>query len=175
MAGIEAVRREGVPLSLATMIHRGNLGDFERLGRFAEEIGAVQWGVDILCMAGTLENNRELALPYGEAAPFMEYAFGGGYHGPSDGFACGRHLMTVIPAGKAVKCGFYGERPVGDARRGLASCWERVEQIPVSSLQCAGCPVVKECAGGCRYRADHPLGPDRAMCALYGIDPDRNP
>jgi radical SAM protein with 4Fe4S-binding SPASM domain len=153
------------------MIHRGNLGEFEELRRFTEEINAVQWGVDILCMAGSLELNRGLAVPYEEAAPFMEYAFGGGYHGPSDGFACGRHLMTVTPRGTAIKCGFYEERPLGDARRSLRSCWLNLEHLPVSALECAGCPVIRECAGGCRYRAEHPLGPDRAMCAFYGILP----
>jgi radical SAM protein with 4Fe4S-binding SPASM domain len=175
IAGIEAVRREGIPVSIATMIHRGNLGEFERVREFTEEIGAIQWGVDILCVAGTLEENRELTVPYGEAAPFMEYAFGGGYHGSSDGFACGRHLMTVTPSGKAVKCGFYEDRPLGDAARELLSCWQNLEHIPLSALECAGCPVVKDCCGGCRYRAARPLGPDPAMCALYGIDPDKRP
>jgi radical SAM protein with 4Fe4S-binding SPASM domain len=171
IAGIEAVRREGIPVSIATMIHSGNLGEFERLRNFTEEIGAIQWGVDILCVAGALAENRELIVPYGEAAPFMEYAFGGGYHGSSDGFACGRHLMTVVPTGKAIKCGFYEDRPLGDAARELLSCWQRLEHIPLSALECARCPVVRDCSGGCRYRAAHPLGPDPAMCAIYGIDP----
>ena len=171
MAGIAAAQREGIPVSIATMIHRGNLDEFERLRRFTEEINAFQWGVDILCMAGSLERNRELALPFEEAAPFMEYAFGGGYHGSSDGYACGRHLMAVLPSGMAVKCGFYEERPLGDARKALRGCWESLGHTPLTALECAGCPVLKECAGGCRFRADHPLGPDRAMCAFYGVRP----
>jgi len=172
LSGILAAREAGIPVSIATMIHRGNLREFERLHRFTEEIGALEWGVDILCMAGSLEQNRDLAVPYEEAAPFMEYAYGGGYHGSSDGFACGRHLMTVLPSGKAVKCGFYHGAPLGDARQGLCSCWLNLEHIPVSVLECRGCPVLDECAGGCRFRAAHPLAPDRAMCAYYGIRPD---
>ena len=171
MTGIDAVRQAGIPVSIATMIHSGNLDDFERLREFAEEIGAIQWGVDILCMAGALEGNRELAIPFEKAAPFMEFAFGGGYHGSTDGFACGHHLMTVTPSGKAIKCGFYEESPLGDAREGLRSCWLNLEHLPLTALECAGCPVASECAGGCRFRADHPLGPDRAMCAYYGVSP----
>jgi radical SAM protein with 4Fe4S-binding SPASM domain len=171
IAGIEAARGEGIPVSIATMVHRGNLDEFDRLRSFAGEIGAVEWGIDIPCPAGTLVKNRELTVPYESAAPLMEHAFGGGYHGSSDGFACGRHLMTVMPDGKAVKCGFYGDRPLGDAREGLLECWLRLEHIPLSELECARCKVVKECAGGCRFRADSPFGPDRAMCAYYGVVP----
>ncbi len=172
MAGIGAAREAGIPVSIATMVHRGNLGEFERLKGFVEEIKAREWGIDILCMAGALAENRELAVPYAAAAPLMAYAFGGGYHGPSDGFACGRHLMTVTPAGMAVKCGFYEDKPLGDARLGLRPCWLKLDHLPLASLDCKGCPFLEACAGGCRFRADHPLGPDRAMCAFYGIDPD---
>jgi radical SAM protein with 4Fe4S-binding SPASM domain len=171
IAGIRAARDEGIPVSIATMVHRGNLDEFDMLRRFTEEIEAVEWGIDILCMAGSLELNRDLAVPYEVAAPLMEYAHGGGYHGSSDGFACGRHLMTVTPSGNAVKCGFYEDKPLGDARLGLRSCWLKLDHIPLAELECKGCPVLDECAGGCRFRADHPLAPDKAMCALYGIDP----
>lgn len=171
MAGISAAREEGIPVSIATMIHRGNLDEFDQIRRFTEEIDAVEWGIDILCMAGSLERNRDLAVPYEAAAPLMNYAFGGGYHGSSDGFACGRHLLTVTPTGKALKCGFYENDPLGDARLGLRSCWLKLDHIPLAKLECKGCPVLEKCAGGCRFRAGHPLAPDRAMCALYRIDP----
>ncbi len=170
MEGINAARKEGIPVSIATMIHSGNLGEFERLSRFAAEIHAVQWGVDILCMAGSLERNRELAVPFDVAARLMDFAYGGGYHGSSDGFACGRHLMTVMPTGEAVKCGFYENKPLGDSRTGLRSCWLNMEHTHLSELECKGCPVLEECAGGCRFRAESPLAPDKAMCALHGID-----
>jgi radical SAM protein with 4Fe4S-binding SPASM domain len=171
MAGIRAARQEGIPVSIATMIHSGNLDEFDQLRRFTEEIDAVEWGIDILCMAGSLEQNRDMTVPYEVAAPLMEYARGGGYHGSSDGFACGRHLMTVMPTGTALKCGFYEDAPLGDARSGLLSCWQSLGHISLAELECTGCPVLEECAGGCRFRADHPLGPDRAMCAYYGINP----
>ncbi len=170
--GMDAALSAGIPVSIATMIHRGNIDEFERLRQFAGDIGAVQWGVDILCMAGTMEENRDLAVPFERAAPLLEYAYGGGYHGSSDGFACGRHLMTVTPTGQAVKCGFYEDKSLGDAGKGLKDCWLNLVHIPLSSLECRNCPVIGECAGGCRFRAERPLAPDRAMCAFYGINPD---
>lgn len=171
LVGIEAARRAGLPVSLATMIHRGNLHEFERMRRYIEKIGAVGWGIDILCEAGNLARNQSLLVPFAEAAPLLNYAFGGGYHGPSEGFACGRHLLTVLPDGQAVKCGFYPNQPLGDARSGLIDCWNRLVHTPLAALACRDCPVLDDCGGGCRFRAPHPLAPDPAMCARHGIDP----
>ena len=175
IAGIRVLREAGIPVGLATMVHRGNLEEFERLSRFSKEIGAVEWGVDTLCVAGQLLVNRELCISEAEAAPYMAYGFGGGYHGSSDGFACGRHLLTVLPTGQAVKCGFYADQTLGDARAGLMACWQRLRHIPLSELACHDCQVAEVCAGGCRFRARHPLGPDHVMCSLYGVEPPQAP
>ncbi len=169
MKGIHAARAAGISVSCATMIHAGNLDEFDRMRDFMDESGVIEWGIDVPAPAGTLENHRDLLVPYEEAARFMEYAYGGGYHGSSDGYACGRHLMSVLPSGQAVKCGFYREKPLGDARKGLKDCWLKLDHIPISRLECSGCPAVEDCAGGCRFRAPRALGPDPVMCALYGI------
>jgi len=171
VAGIRAAREAGIAVGLATMVHRGNLSEFDTLARFAEEIGAVEWGVDVPCAAGEPGRRPEMLLSSDEAAPFMEYGYGGGHHGSGEGFACGRHLMTVLPDGRGVKCGFYGDDPLGDARQGLMACWRNMRHIPLSELQCRECAVIDQCAGGCRFRAGTPLGPDRVMCALYGMVP----
>jgi len=171
MRGIRAAVHAGIPISIATMIHRGNLDEFDRMQEFVQDAGATEWGIDALCMAGNLEKNRDLAVSCETAAPLLKYARGGGYHGSSDGFACGRHLMTVLPSGKAVKCGFYENETLGDARENLAGCWSRIRHIALKDLECGSCPVVEECAGGCRFRAPHPLAPDPVMCAVYGRRP----
>ena len=171
VAGIRAASDAGIPVGIATMVHRGNLTEFEKLARFADEIDAVEWGIDSLCDAGTVAGNRDLLVPAWEAAPFMAYGFGGGYHGSGEGFACGRHLMTVLPSGNAVKCGFYEDQPLGNAREGLLACWQRLSHIALSDLDCRACQAIEECAGGCRFRAERPLGPDKVMCALYGVEP----
>jgi radical SAM protein with 4Fe4S-binding SPASM domain len=169
MAGIHAAVGVGMPISFATMIHRENLDEFDRMKEFIENIGAIEWGIDVMCVAGSLEKHQDLTVPYEEAVPFLDYAFGGGYHGSSDGYACGRHLMTVMPDGRAVKCGFYRDSPVGDARKGLKDCWLKMEHILLKNLECADCLVLEDCRGGCRFRAPHPLAPDPAMCCYYGI------
>ncbi|MBW1727508.1 MAG: hypothetical protein JRJ62_07955 [Deltaproteobacteria bacterium] len=69
--------------------------------------------------SGSLIKNRDLTVLYETAARYLNYAFGGGYHGSSEGFACGRHLMTVLPDKQA---GFYTDRPLGDAQKSLKQC-----------------------------------------------------
>jgi len=165
--GIRTVREAGLPVSIATMVHQGNLQEFEPMARFVEDIGAMEWGVDLPCQAGSLREHEELVISYEQAVPYLNFSFGGGYHGSGEGYACGRHLMTVLPSGQAVKCGFYEQEPLGDARQGLIACWLRLKHIPLDKLECRGCRVLEDCAGGCRYRAVQPFGRDLLMCALY--------
>jgi radical SAM protein with 4Fe4S-binding SPASM domain len=175
MRGIRTVRDAGIAISVATMIHRGNLHQFERMRDLIEEIGAIEWGIDAPVLAGSFRNHPDLFFPYEQAAPLLAYAFGGGYHGSSDGYACGRHLLTVFPDGRAAKCGFYRERPLGDARQGLKASWLKLEHIPLSRLECGNCQALDECAGGCRFRASGPLAPDPVMCARYGAEHNASP
>ncbi len=169
MRGVFAAREAGIPVSFSTMIHRDNLDEFDRMREFMCETDAVEWGIDVPAISGSLVNHLGLIVPYKTAAPFMEYAYGGGYHGSSEGYACGRHLMAVMPDGRGVKCGFYGDKTLGDARSSLKKCWLRMEHIPVDKLECRDCSVIEECRGGCRFRASHSLAPDPVMCCFYGI------
>ena len=173
LVGIQAAREAGLPISVATMIHRKNLDEFDQLARLVEEIGAIDWGVDVPCSAGSLKEHSDLLVPYEEAVPFLKFSFGGGYHGSSEGYACGRHLLTVLPDGQAVKCGFYADQPLGDARQGLIACWLKLQHVPLKELECRGCTALEECAGGCRYRALNPFGRDPLMCAFYGVAGDK--
>ena len=169
--GVAVAREAGIPLSIATMVHQENISEFGHLERYTREIGAREWGIDLLCPAGSLLDHPQLLVPIEEGVPLLQHAYGGGYHGASDGFACGRHLLTVLPSGQAVKCGFYADAPLGDAHHGLRACWQKLHHIPLAELDCRGCPVLADCAGGCRFRAAAPLAPDRVMCALHGVSP----
>ncbi len=168
--GIKTAVDAGKQVSLATMIHGGNLRDFEMMKDFAREIGAREWGIDIMCFAGSLRDNSNLIVPYEKAAEYMKYSYGGGYHGSSEGYACGRHLMTVRPDGTAVKCGFY-DKSLGNAGESLEKCWLSLEHIKIDQMKCRSCAVVSECCGGCRFRAAGMFDVDPAMCAVHGIDP----
>jgi radical SAM protein with 4Fe4S-binding SPASM domain len=173
---VEAINIAGdadIQISIATMVHQENLDEFEEMKRFIDDIGAVEWGIDALCLSGNLNQNKELIVSPEQASSRIQFAFGGGYHGPSDGFACGRHLMTVLPSGLGVKCGFYEEAILGDAGKSLKDCWLNLNHLPLEVLKCRECEMIHDCAGGCRFRAGNDADPDPYMCALYGINPEK--
>jgi len=170
---IQTARDAKIQISIATMVHRGNLGEFEQMKRFITDIDACEWGIDALCLSGNLNEHEHLIVSPKEAASMMRYAFGGGYHGPSDGFACGRHLMTVLPSGMGVKCGFYEDLILGDARKSLKECWLNLKHLPLNELSCNQCEHILDCAGGCRFRAPNLLSPDPYMCAFYEVHSEK--
>ncbi|MDP3285556.1 MAG: radical SAM protein [Desulfobacterales bacterium] len=79
MRGIFAAREAGIPVSFSTMIHRENLDEFDRMKEFMLEIDAVEWGIDVLAVAGSLADHQYLNVPYEAAVPLLGYAYGGGY------------------------------------------------------------------------------------------------
>jgi radical SAM protein with 4Fe4S-binding SPASM domain len=169
MDGMDAVREKGIPISVATMVHRHNLEEFETLAKWVEDQGVVEWNIDIPCTAGRLLENSDLLPTLEEAAPFLRYATGGSYHGAAESFACGYHLCTVTPEGAVLKCGFFGDKPLGSLEEGLEASWKRIRPVPLSDLECVPCSHLSECKGGCRFRAESLLGKDPVMCALYGV------
>ena len=162
-----AVVEAGLDLSIATMAHRANLEEFADLEALVRGLGAREWSIDVPIPAGRLGSRSRLRVTPAEGAAAMARGFGGSYHGPSEGFACGRHLATVMPDGAVAQCGFYADRPLGHLSEGLGVCWSRREHWPVSALECGGCEFREECGGGCRYRAGG-RGKDPVMCAVYG-------
>jgi radical SAM protein with 4Fe4S-binding SPASM domain len=169
MDGMDAVREKGIPISIATMVHRYNLDEFETLAEWIKDQGIVEWSIDVPCNAGRLLDNLDFLPIAEEAAPYLKYATGGSYHGGNEPFACGYHLCTVTPEGAVLKCGFFGDRPSGSLEDGLEASWKRIHPVPLSDLECASCAHILDCKGGCRFRAESPLGRDPVMCALYGV------
>ncbi|MFH1675082.1 MAG: SPASM domain-containing protein, partial [Pseudomonadota bacterium] len=94
------------------------------------------------------------------------------YHGGDEPYACGHHLCTVTPEGYVAKCGFFKDDPLGHLKEGLEVSWKRARHIPLSELECAPCPHVLDCKGGCRLRAGSLYSKDPVMCALYGVRDD---
>ncbi len=167
---IYLAKANGIDVSIATMVHSYNLDQFDRLQSFVEEIEATDWGIDIMTVTGNLAAHQDFAVPYETAAPFLDYGYGGGYHGSSEGYACGRHVLAVLPDGSAVKCTFYQDS-LGNAVEDLKQCWLNAKHIPLNDLtECQKCPALADCKGGCRFRAKTPLGRDPFMCIAYGID-----
>lgn len=168
LAGLEAARAAGKQVSVATMLHPAALPEMDGLARLLEGLEVFAWGIDVPVRCGRLAGAEDLWLSPEEAAPHLGRAFGGAYHGGSEGFACGLHLATLEPGGHLLKCGFHAE-PLGHLGEGLAACWARLAPLPLEGLECAGCEHLNECGGGCRFRAPSPLGRDPYMCALRGL------
>jgi radical SAM protein with 4Fe4S-binding SPASM domain len=161
----------GFHVSIATMVHPGNLDDFEEMERLFKDMGIKEWTVDVPCITGRLKENREFQIRPEEGGKYLRYGYGGGLHASASGFACGLHLMAVMADGKVAKCTFYSDNPAGRVEEGLRTCWQRIKPIRLDELKC-DCEYIDSCRGGCRYRAQlfgNPLGKDFDRCALYGI------
>jgi radical SAM protein with 4Fe4S-binding SPASM domain len=159
-------------VSIATMVHAKNLNGFEELEKLVDKLGAKEWNLDIPSIAGNA--TTEVIAPAANAAEiFKRYGFGTGTHEGDLGYSCGSHICTIDVEGGVSKCGFF-EESVGNIRdENLMALWKRVvaKYTPkVDKLECAGCEVVEECRGGCRYRAmisDSFLGKDPFMCTVH--------
>lgn len=171
LRSIRLLTDAGVQVSVATMIHPANIGDFEEMARLVRDLGVSEWSIDLPSRAGRLERSSELLTDPGTAGPMLDYAFGGAIHNPAPGLACGAHLMAVMANGDVARCGLYADRPVGTVKEGLAACWIRLKPTPLAELEC-DCDLVEDCRGGCRFRAagyNNEYGPDLCQCYRYGI------
>lgn len=182
MDRITATRSEGCEVSVATVVHRENLGEFEEMDRTFRALGVRDWTVDAPSLAGNLMAHPLLQVTHEEAGERLRYGFGGGLHGSGGGFACGLHLAAVLADGTIAKCGFYRHAPAGSIDEGLRRVWARMKPIPLSELECAAisCRFLTVCRGGCRFRASIAggAGPDGmsvthrrdyCKCSEYGI------
>ncbi|MHB0915832.1 MAG: radical SAM protein [Thermoleophilia bacterium] len=166
-----ALGEAGKQLSIATMIHAGNLGDFGELEELVHGLGAREWSIDLPSPAGRLAGDSGLLVDPRQAGPLLNLAFGGAIHEPAAGYACGAHLMAVMADGAIARCGFYGDTPAGFVADGLAGAWERIKRVPLSALEC-DCEHLAECRGGCRFRAAGHGGEyaaDPCQCYRYGV------
>ena len=171
VAAARAVRASGRDLSIATMIHAGNLAEMDRLEALVAELGAREWSLEVPTGLGRWQDNR-LALPVERAAAEMHRAFGGSYHGSAAGHACGYHLAALLPDSNLAPCGFYSDAPLGNIGEiGLAAAWAKKKVSLLNDIEtCRECDAADSCGGGCRFRAGG-SGPDRVMCAAYGKGP----
>lgn len=182
MDAIDRTLAEGRAVSVATVIHRGNLDEFDEMERTFRALGVRDWTVDAPSPAGNLRDHPLLQVTPEEAGQRLKYGFGGGLHGSAEGFACGLHLAAVLARGTIAKCGFYSHLSAGAIGEGLRKVWARMKPLPLSALECAdiSCRFLDVCRGGCRYRASvtGDRGPDGetvaarrdyCKCYEYGI------
>ena len=168
---IDHLQAANIRVSIATMIHRKNLDQFDSLASLIQSENIEEWNVDLPCIAGRMNENRDLWVSPDEAGPFLQYGYGGGLHTSEKNATCGAHLCAILPNGEVAKCGLFSQEPVGSIEEGLRTCWERIPRIELKELAC-NCSVMEECRGGCRYRAKLQgdiLKPDLIQCYSRGV------
>lgn len=171
MASIKLAIDAGFDVSISTMVHRGNLADFDAMEQLFKDMGIKDWTVDVPCSAGRLEKNNDLLIGPEEGGRYLGYGFGGGLHASGQGYGCGLHLLAVMADGRIGKCSFYRDKTIGSVEDGLRVVWSRLKPVRLSDLQCK-CDYLEICRGGCRYRAElleGKGGRDRYRCMLYGM------
>ena len=174
MRGISALQGSGIPVSIATMVHRYNVGEFGAMKKLFSELNVLSWSVDVPCAAGNLEANKDYMLPPEKAALLLNYGFGAGAHESTGDYTCGSHLCSVSPDGTVSKCGFFDDEPVGDVND-LKAAWAKLCKNylwKLDELDCHNCKVIKDCRGGCRFRAKQYKGilaPDPLLCHANGV------
>ena len=171
LKAIDHLQGANIRVSIATMIHRKNLKEFESLASLLQSQNIGEWNVDIPCIAGRLEENRDFWVEPYEAGQFLHYGYGGGLHHSEKNATCGAHLCAILPDGKVSKCGLFSQEPMGSIEEGLRVCWERIPRIRLKDLACK-CPELEECRGGCRFRAKFfgdLFQPDLFQCYARGV------
>jgi radical SAM protein with 4Fe4S-binding SPASM domain len=149
---IDHLQKADIRVSVATMIHRRNLSEFDQMAYLLKSKNIEEWNVDVPCVDGRLKENQDLQVSPSEAGPFLTHGFGGGFHGSAKNSTCGAHLCAIMPNGMVCKCGLFSREPAGSVEEGLRTSWTRLARISLKDLTCH-CPVIEECRGGCRYRA----------------------
>lgn len=163
-----------IDVSVATMIHSGNIEEFPEMEVLVKSLGVTEWNLDIPSLKGNMLNNREVLADFKRAVEiYRSYGFGGETHEGHGDFSCGAHLCSVSVKGDVTKCGFFSES-VGNLRdTTLSEAWNRVKKgyLPrLNQLECSGCEYLEACRGGCRFRAVTAKGfydKDPVMCLLY--------
>ena len=171
MMAIDHLQEANIRVSVATMIHRRNLLEFDQLASLLQSKNIEEWNVDVPCIEGRLKTNQEFWVSPSEASHFLSYGYGGGFHGSTNNSTCGVHLCAIIPNGMVCKCGLFSKESVGSIEKSLRTCWTNIPRIPLKDLACK-CPVIEDCRGGCRYRAKiqgNLFQPDLFQCYARGV------
>jgi radical SAM protein with 4Fe4S-binding SPASM domain len=169
---IRLLRDAGIDVSIATMVHKLNLGEFKEMEKFLRNYDVKVWMIDYPSIEGDLKSNLDLLADLKEAAKIMAmYGFGDMSHTGKGEYGCGVHLCSSDPAGNISRCGFFD--PVGNIKEGLLECWKRLNEKYLWRIDdietCNLCELKYECRGGCRFRAftfGNLYGPDPVMCEI---------
>jgi radical SAM protein with 4Fe4S-binding SPASM domain len=174
IAAIKASIKAGKDVSVATMVHSKNINEFNEMEKLLKELGVIAWIIDVPVAEGRLKENLQFYPPLrGYLKDILEKQFGSEVHESSGDYICGAHLASVQASGSLTKCGFYEEWSGGSVKNGLREAWKKLPKMKLNELSCE-CPILEECRGGCRYRAEVYYDGDRkakdpVKCLSYGM------
>ncbi len=172
MTGISNLQSFDIPVSIATMVHRYNAREFDEMQKVFSSMNVLSWSVDVPCMVGNLKDNPDFVLDMKGAASLLRYGFGAGAHESTGDYTCGSHLCAVSPDGTVSKCGFFEDEPIGDVSD-LRGAWAKLCKNylwTLDELDCFDCEFIRDCRGGCRFRAKQcggVLAPDPIFCHIF--------
>jgi len=178
---IKYLTKEGVDVSVATMIHSQNIDELSTLESILKDLHVKSWVLDVPSKTGEFLKYPELVPSIKEAGEALnKYGWGAPFEEINEIYACGAHLCAVMPNGDVTKCGFFSEKPVGNlTQMNLVDCWHLIRKEFIwkqEELDCASlnCPYLQDCRGGCRFRAlldtDKLFGIDRVKCASFNFN-----
>lgn len=177
MAALENALAQGIDVSVATVMHRRNLHELEGLGKLLSGLGVSSWTLEFPVPSGRMADHRDLMPGVEESLPYFDLEWGSGPHDGAQGYACGAHLAAVDTGGRLIKCGYYRNLSGGGVSAGLRPAWRNLPKMRPEGA-CVACPLLEECGGGCRFRAElleGPGGRDPLMCARMGLRPGAPP
>jgi len=165
----------GFQVSIATVIHKENIEEFDELENLIKSLKIREWTIDALTITGNLKLNKELWVSPEKTYTIMQkYGFSVEDHPRAEGYGCGAHLMAILATGSVAFCSFYENEPIGQIDEGLENLWKKKKQIILKELECSeiNCAFLQECRGGCRFRARTLSGneksPDLFKCYQFG-------
>lgn len=179
LKNMKLLKNYGFTVSVSTMIHKKNLDELPELEKILNDIKVDNWYLDVPTVTGEYKNNPLFHLdPILAGKALKKYGYGQQFYFESEEYACGAHLCAVMANGDVAKCGFFEDQPVGNIRnKSLKECWKLIRENYIweqKELKCYDmeCEYLKDCKGGCRYRAyidtDDISGIDKVKCAHYG-------
>lgn len=171
LAALKLLKKRDIQLSIASMVHAQNYDEFSDLENLVKDLGAISWSIDVPSETGRLAAHAEILPPLEKIKSILQLQFGAEIHDSESDLICGANLGCVKSSGQFTKCGFYTKWSGGHISEGLRKCWFNLPRMRFSELNCK-CKFLKECRGGCRYRAECYNGSkdaDPIKCLLYGI------
>jgi len=171
---IKLLIKEGITVSINTMVHKQNLNEFDEMYKLFQSLGKIKnWSIDIPTFDKTTpqEIREKYEITAEEGGQILnDYGWGEYHSSRSYDFACGPNIIAIDVLGVVTKCGFFYDENVGNVLElGLKKSWELIQKNQnwkLTDLECSKleCEHLEACRGGCRYRAY------QATWDIYGVD-----